>query len=130
MKYLVDFYHTSEYLAKAAEHSWTSQKVEWRQEQQQLLKQSKHQDVLDGLRKRLPIDFEKQQESKKSKRKSKERLSEEKVEETPVEKCYRYISNRQNNLDYKSAIEKTKETHPNAKSHEKKSFIGRRLLEK
>ena len=28
------------------------------------------------------------------------------------------------------AIEKTKETHPNAKSHEKKSFIGRRLLEK
>lgn len=105
MKYLVDFYHTSEYLAKAAEHSWTSQKVEWRQEQQQLLKQSKHQDVLDGLRKRLPIDFEKQQESKKSKRKSKERLSEEKVEETPVEKCYRYISNRQNNLDYKSAIE-------------------------
>ena len=62
-----------------------------------LLKQSKHQDVLDGLRKRLPIDFEKQQESKKSKRKSKERLSEEKVEETPVEKCYRYISNRQNN---------------------------------
>ena len=97
VKYLVDFYHTSEYLAKAAEHSWTSQKVEWRQEQQQLLKQSKHQDVLDGLRKRLPIDFEKQQESKKSKRKSKERLSEEKVEETPVEKCYRYISNRQNN---------------------------------
>jgi hypothetical protein len=105
VKYLVDFYHTSEYLAKAAEHSWTGQKVEWRQEQQQLLKQSKHQDVLDAIRKRLPIDFETQQESKKSKRKSKERPSEEKVEETPVEKCYRYIMNRQNNLDYKSAIE-------------------------
>lgn len=36
--YLVDFYHTSEYLAKAAEHSWKSQKDEWRREQQELLK--------------------------------------------------------------------------------------------
>lgn len=111
VKYLVDFYHTSEYLAKAAEHSWTSQKVEWRQKQQELLKQSKHQDVLDEIHKRLPIDFEAQQESKKSKKKSRKGLSEEKVEEmlkveeTPVEKCYRYITNRQNNLDYKSAIE-------------------------
>jgi hypothetical protein len=28
------------------------------------------------------------------------------------------------------AVEKAKETHPNAKNHEKKSFIGRRHLEK
>lgn len=111
VKYLVDFYHTSEYLAKAAEHSWTSQKVEWRQEQQELLKQSKHQDVLDTIRKRLPIDFEVQQELKKFKKKSRKDYSEKKVketakkEETPVEKCYRYIMNRQNNLDYKRAIE-------------------------
>jgi hypothetical protein len=69
------------------------------------LKQSKHQDVLSAIRKRLPIDFEEQQESKKSKKKSKKELSNEKLEETPVEKCYRYIMNRQNNLDYKSAIE-------------------------
>src|SRR5574337_806236 len=103
VKYLVDFYHTSEYLAKAAEHSWASQKVEWRQEQQELLKQSKHQDVLNAIRKRLPVDFEAQQESKKSKKKSKTKPA-EKIEETPVEKCYRYIMNRQNNLDYKSAI--------------------------
>jgi hypothetical protein len=105
VKYLVDFYHTSEYLAKAAEHSWTSLKVEWRREQQELLKQSKYQDVLNAIRKRLPIDFEARQESKKSKKKSRKEPSEEKVEETPVEKCYRYIMNRQNNLDYKSAIE-------------------------
>jgi len=105
VKYLVDFYHTSEYLAKAAEHSWTSRKVEWRQEQQELLKQSRHQDVLVEIRKRLPIDFEAQQESKKAKKKSRKELCEEKVEETPVEKCYRYLMNRQNNLDYKSAIE-------------------------
>jgi hypothetical protein len=106
VKYLVDFYHTSEYLAKAAEHSWTSQKIEWRQEQQELLKQSKHQEILDTIRKRLPVDFEEQQESKKkSKKKSKNEPSEPKKEETPVEKCYRYIKNRQNSLDYKKAIE-------------------------
>jgi hypothetical protein len=28
------------------------------------------------------------------------------------------------------SLEKAKETHPNAKNHEKKSFIGRRRLEK
>lgn len=105
VKYLVDFYHTSEYLAKAAEHSWTSQKVGWRQEQQQLLKESKYQTVLDTIRKRLPVDFEVQQESKKSKKRSKVEPQEEKAEETPVVKCYRYIMNRKNNLDYKNAID-------------------------
>jgi hypothetical protein len=80
VKYLVDFYHASEYLAKAAEHSWASKKVEWRQEQQELLKQSKHKDVLDAIRKRLPVDFEAKQESKKSKKKSQSKPSEKGVE--------------------------------------------------
>ena len=105
VKFLIDFYHTSEYLAGAAEHSWTSQKVEWRMKQQELLRQSKHQEVLDAIRKRLPLDWEAQQESKKSKKRSKKVKSEEKKEETAVEKCYRYIFNRQNHLDYKSALE-------------------------
>jgi hypothetical protein len=105
VKYLVDFYHVSEYLAQAAEHSWTSQKMNWRHAQQELLKQNKWQAVLETIRKRLPMDFEAQQESKKAKKKSKENLIEGKVEETPLEKCYRYIKNRQNNLDYKGAIE-------------------------
>jgi hypothetical protein len=105
VKYLVDFYHTAEYVAKAAEHGWTSQKESWRKEQEQLLKQSKHQEVLDTIRKQLPVDFEEQQEAKKAKKKSKEKPRAEKVEESPVEKCYRYIMNRKNNLDYKSAIE-------------------------
>lgn len=104
VKYLVDFYHTSEYLAEAAEHSWTSQKIEWRKEQEELLKQSKHQEVLEIIRRRLPIDWEAKQESKKSRRKVKE-VNEKKEQETPVEKCYRYIANRQNNLDYKRALE-------------------------
>jgi hypothetical protein len=104
VKFLVDFYHTSEYLAAAAEHSWSSQKIEWRIEQQGLLKQSQHQKVLEVLRCRLPMDWEAKQEAKKTKKKSKEK-SEKKEEETPVEKCYRYIINRQNSLDYKYALD-------------------------
>ena len=38
VNYLVDFYHTSECLAKAAEHGWTSEKDKWLKEQQGLLK--------------------------------------------------------------------------------------------
>jgi hypothetical protein len=105
VKFLVDFYHTSEYLAAAAEHSWSSQKIEWRMEQQELLKQSQHQKVLEAIRCRLPVDWEAKQEAKKAKKKSKEK-SEKKEDETPVEKCYRYIANRQNNLDYKDALDK------------------------
>jgi hypothetical protein len=109
VKYLVDFYHTCEYLAGAAEHSWTSQKVEWRKEQEELLKQNKYQEVLKTIRRRLPIDWEIKQESKKSGRKSKKAVAKEegmsKEQETPVEKCYRYIINRQHSLDYKSALE-------------------------
>ena len=104
VKFLVDFYHTSEYLAKAAEHSWSSQKIEWRKVQEELLKQSKHQKVLEEIRCRLPADWEVKQEAKKSQKKSKEK-TEKKEEETPVEKCYRYIANRQNNLDYKGALD-------------------------
>jgi hypothetical protein len=104
VKFLVDFYHTSEYLAAAAEHSWSSQKIEWRKEQQELLKQSQHQKVLEIIRCRLPVDWEAKQEAKKAKKKPKEK-SEKKIEETAVEKCYRYIANRQRCLDYKDALE-------------------------
>lgn len=104
VKFLVDFYHTSEYIAAAAEHSWSSQKIEWRIEQQGLLKESQHQKVLEAMRCRLPMDWEAKQEAKKTKKKSKEK-AEKKEEETPVEKCYRYIANRQDNLDYKYALD-------------------------
>jgi hypothetical protein len=104
VKFLVDFYHTSEYLAAAAEHSWSSQKAEWRTEQQELLKQSRHQKILEAIRCRLPVDWEAKQEAKKAQKKSKEK-PERKEEESPVEKCYRYIANRQNNLDYKDALD-------------------------
>jgi hypothetical protein len=35
LKFLVDFYHVSEYLASAAEHSWPNQKIEWRKNQEE-----------------------------------------------------------------------------------------------
>lgn len=94
VKYLVDFYHVSEYLASAAEHSWTSEKELWRKENQDLLKQSKHEEVLKKLRARLPLDWVEHKEEKSD------------VEDTPVEKCYRYLSNRKDCLDYKDALEK------------------------
>jgi hypothetical protein len=49
IKYLVDFYHVSEYLSAAAEHSWTSEKEAWRKESQKLLKESKIDEVLEEL---------------------------------------------------------------------------------
>lgn len=103
VKYLVDFYHTSEYLAKAAEHSWSSQKDDWRKEQQNLLRESRHKEILKTLRDRLPINW-----VEKSERKPQKKLKnvETKEQETPVEACYRYISNREDCLDYKDAIER------------------------
>lgn len=63
---------------------------------------------METIRRRLPIDWEIKNESK-SKKKSKnlviEENIEEKKEETSVEKCYRYIANRENSLDYKSALD-------------------------
>lgn len=94
VKYLVDFYHVSEYLAAAAEHSWTSEKEAWRKESQDLLKQSKHEEVLERLSRRLPLDWNEKKET------------EEWVEDTPVEKCYRYLDNRKDSLDYKDALDK------------------------
>lgn len=96
--FLNDFYHTSEYLAKAAEHSWTSKKSEWLKEAQDLLKENKYQKILRILRKRLPENFEEKKARKKK--------GEVAKQETPVEKCYRYLNNRKDCLDYKNAIEK------------------------
>ena len=102
VKYLVDFYHTSEYLAKAAEPGWLSQKVEWCINQQNLLRESRHKEILKTLHSRLPIDWERKKDRKSQK---KSENSEAKKQETPVEACYRYIANRENCLDYKYALE-------------------------
>ena len=92
VKYLVDF--LSEYLAAAADHSWTSEKIKWREDCQSLLKQRKHEEVLQKISLRLPLDWKEKKEEKDA------------AEDTPVEKCYRYLENRKNSLDYKDAIDK------------------------
>jgi hypothetical protein len=99
-EFLIDFFHTSEYLAEAAEHSWASEKEAWRREQQELLKKNQYQVVLEALRRRLPENWV------LKKPKKTEASNEAKVADTPVEKCYRYIHNRKHCLNYKGAIEK------------------------
>lgn len=93
VNYLVDFYHVSEYMAAAAEHSWASEKEEWRKESQNLLKDNKYQEVLERIRCRLPLNWEKRKNDK------------EEAEDTPTEKCYKYLDNRKDCLNYKEAID-------------------------
>lgn len=93
INYLVDFYHVSEYLAAAAEQSWTSEKEKWRREKQDLLKQNKYESVLENIRLRLPLNWEEKQDN------------EERMEDTPTEKCYKYLNNRKSCLNYKDAID-------------------------
>jgi len=83
--YLIDFYHVSEYLAKAAE-AITSAPDKWRSKQQERLKKNRVEKVLDELT--LHLEEEAEEEG-----------------QAPVRGCWRYLSNRLENLDYKGAIE-------------------------
>lgn len=80
--YLIDFYHVSEYLARAAE-AISQQPQKWRRRQQERLKSNRVGKVLDELRAHL----------------------EEEEGQAPVRACWRYLSNRLSNLDYKGALE-------------------------
>lgn len=82
--YLIDFYHVSEYLAKAAE-AITTQPQRWRSRQQQRLKGNRVGKVIDELTAHLEEE-------------------EEEGAAAPVRACWRYLSNRVANLDYKGAI--------------------------
>jgi hypothetical protein len=82
--YLIDFYHVSEYLAKAAE-AITSRPQEWRRRQQERLKSNGVEKVLAELTRHLEEE-------------------EEEEGQAPVRGCWRYLSNRQGNLDYRGAI--------------------------
>ena len=83
--YLIDFYHVSEYLAKAAE-AITSAPEKWRRRQQERLKSNGVEKVIDEL---TPHLEEKEEEDG----------------EAPVRACWRYLSNRLANLDYQGALE-------------------------
>jgi hypothetical protein len=82
--YLIDFYHVSEYLAKAAE-AITTEPQRWRRRQQERLKGNRVGKVMDELIPHL-------EEGK------------DRGEAAPVRACLRYLSNRLANLDYKGAI--------------------------
>jgi hypothetical protein len=82
-KYLIDFYHVSEYLAKAGE-AISREPQRWRSRQQERLKGNRVGKVLDELKAHLE--------------------EEEEEEPAPVRACWRYLSNRLTNLDYKGAL--------------------------
>lgn len=83
--YLVDFYHVCEYLANAAERCAKDNKQDWLEQQKNLLKMSRTEEVLINL---LPF------------------IEQEAGKDTPVRDCYRYIENRLHQMDYKTALEK------------------------
>lgn len=82
--YLLDFYHVCEYLASAAAICKPANKAEWLEEQKKNLKDGHISMVLDALRESM------------------ERNSDEK---SPARKCYDYLSKRETQLDYKSAVD-------------------------
>jgi Uncharacterised protein family (UPF0236) len=83
-RYLIDFYHVSEYLAKAAA-AITSRPEVWRKRQQERLKRNRVEKVLAELAGHLE--------------------EEDEEGEAPVRGCWRYLSNRLGNLDYQGALE-------------------------
>jgi hypothetical protein len=80
-KYLIDFYHLCEYLAPAAQICAPKDTSNWMDKQKARLKENCFEQVLNDLRPHIE------------------------VREGPVRDCYRYIDNRRNQLDYKTALE-------------------------
>jgi hypothetical protein len=84
--YLVDFYHLSEYLAEAAPVCADDAKA-WLRQQQAALKANRSSRVLEALLPHIEPHSEPD-------------------EKAPVRKAYRYLRNRQDQVDYAGAIEK------------------------
>jgi len=84
--YLIDFYHICEYLSDASK-SCASNEDNWIETQKAFLKANQYTLVLENLKLHLEIDD----------------IDDKKA---PVRACYRYLSNRTDQLDYKGAIEK------------------------
>jgi len=85
--YLLDFYHVCEYLADAAKSCANDKDETWLKTQQNFLKNNEYDKVLSNLEPFLEAD-------------------EIEDNKAPVRACYRYLSNRTDQLDYKTAIEK------------------------
>jgi hypothetical protein len=84
--FLVDFYHVSEYLAKAALCCSPLNSTAWFHEQQQLLKESKVTSVLANLESHINDPDQKEHSC-------------------DAVKCHQYIENRPNQFNYKNALD-------------------------
>ena len=84
-KYLIDFYHVSQYLAAAAESIAPNKQRQWLHRQQDHLKSNRLKPVFKSLAAHLES-------------------SQATAAEAPVRACYRYLSNRAQNLDYRRAL--------------------------
>ena len=86
--YLIDFYHVCEYLAEAAKGCANDEdKSSWMETQKNDLKNNEYKKVLAHLKPNIEADD----------------IDEDKA---PVRACHRYLSNRTDQLDYQTAIEK------------------------
>lgn len=83
--YLIDFYHVSQYLAAAAGSVRPGKERQWLHQQQNLLKANRLKTVLKNLA-------------------AHQEPSQTAAAEAPVRACYRYLSNRTQNLDYRRAL--------------------------
>jgi hypothetical protein len=81
--YLIDFFHLCDYLSEASPQNEAVDRA-WYKEQKALLKSGKAGQVIDALKKRIEPDNE----------------------EDPVYKCYRYMTNRKEQLFYEEALQK------------------------
>lgn len=85
-RFLVDFYHVSEYLAAAGESVAGADKDEWLHQQQERMRRSKVGEVLRELRTCLESQPEEQKRE-------------------AIVACERYLTNRQEYLDYQAALQ-------------------------
>lgn len=86
-EYLVDFYHVSEYISKAAVYFDKKCPTDWKTKQEERLKKNKVSEVLEELNKKIEL----------------ENLTES---DHPVVACHRYLNNRKTHCNYADAIEK------------------------
>ena len=84
--YLIDLYHLCEYLAAAGSTCAPGAKESWLERQKELMKTDRSSEVLENLKAHLESETVPDKNA-------------------PVRACHRYISNREGQFDYKSALE-------------------------
>ena len=92
-RYLVDFYHVSDYLAAAAPRCGGTEATAWRRRQQQALRENR----VDAVLAALAAHVESAAEVAAARTHTGESC-------TPVRDCQRYVSERREQLDYAGAL--------------------------